>query len=118
MEKTVEELDRDNLVETTRYDWAAPSLLIPKDGIYRLVVDYRVLKKQIEKTRWPFPRINEVIDSLEANMVFSNKDLLSRYFPIALDEEFNSFYNASGTVQVKKTSHGTTDCTGSFSKPS
>ena len=40
MKKIVENLERDDLVETTHSDWAAPSLLVPKkDGTYRLVVD-------------------------------------------------------------------------------
>ena len=58
-----------------------------KNGTYRLVVNYRGLNKQTEKTCWPLPRINEVIKSLEGNMYFSNIDLLSGYFQMALEEE-------------------------------
>ena len=88
MKKNVEELERDDLVEPTNSDWAAPSLLVPKkDGTYRVVVDYRGLNKQIEKTCWLLPRINQVMDSLEGNMYFSNIDLLSGYFQMALEEE-------------------------------
>ena len=55
-----------------------------------MVVDYRGLKKQIEETCWPFPQINEVIDSLEGNMYFLNIDLLSGYFQMAIDEEIQN----------------------------
>ena len=56
MKKIVEDLERDDLVEPTHSDWAAPPLLVPKkDGTYRLVVDNRGLKKQIEKTFLPLP---------------------------------------------------------------
>ena len=73
----MEDLERDDLVEPTHSDWAEQSLLVPKkDGTYRLVVDYRGLNKQIEKTCWPLLR-NNYIDSLEGNMYFSNIDLLS-----------------------------------------
>ena len=69
MKKVVEDLEREDLVEPTHSDWAAPSLLEPKKGgSFRLVVDYRGLNKQIEKICWPLPRVNEVIDSLEVNM--------------------------------------------------
>ena len=69
MKKIVEELERDELVEPTHADWAAPSILVPKqDETYRLVLDNSGLNKQIEKTCWPLPRINDVIDSLEGNM--------------------------------------------------
>ena len=88
MKKIVEDLERDDLVEPTHSEWAAPSLFFPKkDGTYRFVVDYRGLNKQIEKTCWPVPQINEVIDSLEGNMYFSNIDLLSGYFQMSIEEE-------------------------------
>ena len=78
MEKIFEDLERDDIVEPTHSDWAAPSLLPPKkDGTYRLFVDYRGVNKQIEKTCGPLPRNNAVIDSLEGSMYLSNIDLLS-----------------------------------------
>ena len=118
MKKTVEDLERDDLVEPTHSDWAAPSLLVPlKDGTYRLVVDYRGLNKQIEKTCWPLPRINEVIDSLEGNMCFSNTDLLSRYFQIALEEEsqnVTTFIKLLGLYKWKRLSIGLASAPGAF----
>ena len=87
-EKNYEDLERDDLVEPTLSDWAASSLFVPKkDGTYRLVVDYRGLNKQIEKTCWLLPRNKEVIDSMEGNTYFSNIDLLSGCFQMAIEEE-------------------------------
>ena len=88
IKKIVEDLEDAKLIEPTHSYWAAPSILVKKkDGSYRLVVDYRGLNKQIEKTTWPLPRIYDVIDSLDGNCYFSNVDLTSRYFQMALDEE-------------------------------
>ena len=57
MKKIVEDFKRDEF-EPTHSDWAAPSLLVTKNyGTYRLVVDYRGLNKQIEKTCWPFHKL-------------------------------------------------------------
>ena len=70
-----------------------------------MVVDYRGLNKQIEKTCWPLPRINEVIDSLEGNMYFSNIDLLSGYFQMAIEEEsqnLTAFIEPLGLYKLKK----------------
>ena len=79
---------RDDIVEKTHSDWAEPSLLVPKKNrTHRLVVDYRGLNKQTEKTCLPLPRIDEVIDSLEGNMFFSNIVLLSGYLQMAIEEE-------------------------------
>ena len=88
MKKIVEDLEDAKLIEPTNSYWAAPSILVKKkDGSYRLVVDYRGLNKQIEKTSWPLPRINDVIGSLDGNCYFFNIDLTSGYFQMALDEE-------------------------------
>ena len=87
MKKIVEDLYQDDLVELTHSDSAAPSLLVPKkDGTYRLVADYLGLNKQVKKC-WPLTQINEVIDSLEVNLYFSNIDLLLGYFQMAIEEE-------------------------------
>ena len=76
--KIVEDLEEAKLIEPTHSYWAATSILVKnKDGSYRLVVDYRGLNKQIDKTSWPLPRINDVIDSRDGNCYFSNIDLTS-----------------------------------------
>ena len=72
MKKVVEGLAEADLITSSASDSAAPSIFDPKkDGTYRLVVDYRGLNKQIEKTCLPQPKINDVIDSFELNMFFS-----------------------------------------------
>ena len=88
MKKIVEDLEDAILVEPTHLYWAASSILLrKKDGSYRLDVDYRGLNNQIEKTSWPLPRINDVIDCLDGNCYFSNIDLTSGYFQTALGKE-------------------------------
>ena len=110
MKKIVEDLEDAKLTEPTHSYWAAPSILLKKkDGSYRLVVDYRGLNKRIEKTSWPLPRLNDIIDSLDGNCYFSNIDLTSGYFQMALDEEWQNvtaFCNSNGTLQVEETTHG------------
>ena len=118
MKKIVEDLERDNLVEPTHSDWAAPPLRVPKkDGTYRLVVDNRGLNKQIEKTCWPLPQIIEIINSLEGNLYFSNIDLLSGYFQMAIEEESQSltaFITPLGLYKWKRQPMGLASAAGAF----
>ena len=86
IKKIVEDLEDAKLIEPTHSYWAEPSILVKKNhGSYRLVVDYRGLNKQIEKTSWSLPKTNNVFDSLHGNCYFSNIDLTSGYFQMALD---------------------------------
>ena len=118
MKKIVEDLERDDLVEPKHSDWAAPPLLVPKkDGTHRLVVDYRGLNKQIVKTCWPLPRIDEGIDSLEGNMYFSNIDLLSGYFQMALEEKsqnVTAFITPLGLYRWKRLPRGLASAPAAF----
>ena len=88
-----------------------------KDCNYRLVLDYRGLNKQIEKTSWPLPGKNDVIDSLDGNCYFSNMDLTSGYFQMALDEEsqnVTAFLTPMGLYKWKRIPMGLASTPGAF----
>ena len=114
----MEDLEEANLVEPTHSYWAAPSILVKKkDGTFRLAVDYRGLNKQFEKTSWPLPRINDVIDSMDGNIFFSKIDLTSGYFQMALEEEsqnLTAFITVMGLYKWKRLPMGLTLAPGAF----
>ena len=88
-----------------------------KDGTYSLVVDYRRLKILKEKSFWPLPRINVVIDSLEGNIYFSNIDLLLGYFQMATEEEnqnWTAFITPLGLYRWKWLPMGLACASGAF----
>ena len=118
MKKIVEDLEDAKLIEPNHSYWAAPSVLVKKkDGSYRLVVDYRGLNKQIEKTSWLLHRINDVIDSLDGNCYFSNIDLTSGCFQMALDEEsqnVTAFVTPMGLYKWKRLPMGLASAPGAF----
>ena len=63
--------------------WGAPVLLVKKkDGSSRLCMDYRQLNKITIKNKYPFLRIDDLIDQLHGSFVFSKIDLRSRYHQI------------------------------------
>ena len=67
MKKNVDDLEDAKLIAPNHSCWAALSILVKKDGSYRLIEYYRGLNKQIEKTSGPLPRTNDVIDYLAGN---------------------------------------------------
>ena len=118
MKKIVEGSAEADQITPTHSDCAAPSILVPKKyGSYRLVVDYRGLNKQIEKTCWPLPRINDVIDSLEGNLFFSSIDLTSGYFQMALKEDsqnLTAFITPMGLYKWKRLPMALASAPGAF----
>jgi len=56
--------------------WGAPVLLVKKkDESSRLCVDYGQLNKMTIKNKYPFPRIDDLMDQLHGSSVFSKIDL-------------------------------------------
>ena len=81
VKRIAEDLKKSDLVEPNHSNWAAPSILVKKKDVsHRLVVGYRRLSNEIEKTSWPLPRISNIIDTMDCNMIFSIIDLTSGYF--------------------------------------
>ena len=54
-------------------------LVKKKDGSMKFGVDYRQLNKVTIKNRYPFPRIDDLMDQLIGAEVFSKIDLRSGY---------------------------------------
>ena len=60
--------------------WGAPVLFVKnKDESMRICIDYRELNKVTIKNKYPFSRIDDLIDQLQGSTVFSKIDLRSGY---------------------------------------
>jgi len=62
-------------------------LVKKKDGTMRLCVDYCQLNKVTIKHKYPFPRIDDLMDQLVGACVFSMVDLRSGYHQIRVKSE-------------------------------
>nr|GEV79553.1 protein ALP1-like [Tanacetum cinerariifolium] len=58
--------------------WGSPVLFFKKnEGSFRMCIDYRELNKLTIKNRYPFYRINDLLDQLQGSQYFSKIDLRS-----------------------------------------
>ncbi|GKA25391.1 putative reverse transcriptase domain-containing protein [Tanacetum coccineum] len=59
----------------------------PKDGSFRMCIDYRELNKLTVKNRYPLPRIDDLFDQLQGWSTYSKIDLRSGYHQLRVKDE-------------------------------
>ena len=86
--KTVAELLRLGWIEPAQSPYGSPVLLVlKKDGGLRMCVDYRALNKLTVKDRFPLPRIDDMLDRIGKNKVFTALDMANAYHQCLIPEE-------------------------------
>ena len=93
-----------------RRPWISPVVVAPKtSGDIRLCVDTREANEAIIRDRIPIPTVDEVLENLNGNTVFSKLDLRLGFHQIELDEEsrdITTFATHDGLFRYKKLSFG------------
>ena len=83
LSKETDSLLEKGIISHSRSPWAAPALLVPKtDGSWRFVVDFSQLNKQTTKDSYPLPRIDDALESLSHNRIFTTMDCTSGFWQI------------------------------------
>ena len=63
LKKQIQELLDLGFIRPSSSHWGAPALFVKKkDGIRRMVIDYRELNSVTVKNRYPLPRIDDLFD--------------------------------------------------------
>jgi hypothetical protein len=88
------------VIQPSGSPWASPVVLVKKkDGGTRFCVDYRKVNALTKRDAYPLPRIDDCINALGGNTLFSSLDLVAGYWQIPLaqkDKQKTAFITPKG----------------------
>lgn len=84
----IQEMLDSNIIKESSSPYASPIIMVQKKtGDKRLCVDYRALNRKTKKDHYPMPRVEDQLDLLAGNTLFTSLDLASGYYQIPISEE-------------------------------
>lgn len=124
IERQVENLLKNELIEPSCSNYNSPIILVPKkstdpDKRWRMCIDYRRLNKKLIADKHPLPRIVDILDSLGNARYFSVIDLFSGFHQVPLHEnsrDMTSFSTEKGAFRWKVLPFGLNVSPNSFSR--
>jgi hypothetical protein len=118
VERQIKGLLAMGLIEPSNSPYGAPILFVgKKDGSLRMCCDWRRLNSQTIKSRYPLPRIDQLLDQLHGATIFSSLDLQSGYHQILINPEDvpkTAFTTPFGHYQFKVMSFGLCNAPATF----
>lgn len=126
IEKEVNKLLTNDIIEPSFSEYNSPILLVPKKSLpgnpekrWRLVIDYRQINKKLVGDNFPLPRIDEILDQLGRAKYFSCLDLVSGFHQIELNKfscDITSFTTDQGIFRFKRLPYGLKIAPNSFQR--
>jgi len=116
IQKQVQKLINDEIVEPSVSPYNSPLLLVPKKSLpnsenkkWRLVIDYRQINKKLLSDKFPLPRIDDILDQLGRAKYFSCLDLMSGFHQMELEKssrDITSFSTNNGSYRFTRLPFG------------
>lgn len=88
VEKQINEMLEDGIIQNSISPWTSPIWIVPKKldasgkKKWRVVIDYRKLNEKTVDDKFPIPRIEEILDRLGRSTYFTTLDLKSGFHQI------------------------------------
>lgn len=124
VQKQIDKLQNDDIIESSSSPFNSPILLVPKKGtdpegnkLFRMCVDFRELNKVSIPYSFPLPRIEDILDQLGGSAYFSTLDLSQGFHQILINEadrEKTAFSSNYGHYQYKRCPFGLKTLPGFF----
>ena len=84
----VDEMLEDDIIRPTEISYSAPMVMVRNlDGSWHVCLDYREINKNTIKYKFPILVIDELLDELHGEVVFTKLDLHSGYHQIRMKNE-------------------------------
>lgn len=124
IQKQINKLLEDDIIEPSNSPFNSPVILVPKKGIdtegnklFRMCVDFRELNKVSVPYSFPLPRIEDILDALGGALFFSVLDLSQGFHQVLIhesDKEKTAFSSNFGHYQYKRCPFGLKTLPGFF----
>jgi len=105
MEKEIEYMLQNGIIETSSSEWSSPCILFPKsDGSYQFCTDFRKLNSVTKTDSFPIPSIDGCIEKIGCAKFVSKLDLLKGYWQVPLtprSQKLSAFVTPTGLYQYK-----------------
>ena len=86
IDQQLRQMEEQGVIYPSQSEWASNIVVVKKkDGGLRCCVDYRQLNERTVKDTCPLPRIDDCLDTLAGESLFSTFDLRSGYYQVAMD---------------------------------
>ena len=103
VQQLLKEMLNKGIISPSKSPWASPIVLVrKKDGSTRFCVDYRKVNAVIHKDAYPFPRVDDTLNSLSASIWFSTIYLKCDYWQVEVapkDRKKTAFCTQEGLFE-------------------